>query len=330
MLTKDKFQRAVLQLYDFCQNPAAQYKILFHLLDMPYESPELTSLRTDFLKSDIVEELYQTQDYSGGWGKLRDKNYAAKDKFPCSLTAINRCLYIGLELEDRDILQFAYEYLEAFLKGTNKEKLYDRNEREIPWQKATICGAIERIKPHNRLCDRIYNEWVYIVSCAYTSGEYSYERERDAQHEVFDTREKRLVPMEACFDLILARREGLSPELEECLLRDHGERAYHQGYFWDKTPKDLPENFMDKQTRRWFHTFNYINQFRDSEIYLADAACWLMENQNADGLWDWGGQTNDPWGYFGYFSTTRKFKHNRVVDCSMEVLIFLKKYLENN
>ena len=330
MLTKDNFQKAARQLYDFCNNPAAQYKILFHLLDTPYDNHELTKLRIDFLKSDIVEELYQTQDYHGGWGKLRDKDYSAKNKFPSSLTAINRCLYIGLTLEDREILQFAYKYLESFLTGTSKEKLYDRNERAIPWQKASICGTIERIKPYHELCDRIYNEWMYIISRAYETGEYVYERERDAQHEIFETRESRLVPMEVCFDLIFTRREGLSPKLEECLLRHHGEHAYHHGYFWDKTPKELPENFIYQQTRRWFHTFNYINQFRGSKIYLADAANWLMENQNKDGLWDWGAQTKDPWGYFGYFSITRQYKHNRIVDCSMEVLSFLKKYLENN
>jgi hypothetical protein len=330
MLTQDNFRRAALNLYNFCENPAAQYKILFHLLDTPYESHELTKLRDSFLQSDIVEELYRAQDYNGGWGKLQDKDYSAKDKFHCSLTAINRCLYIGLTIEDRDILLLAYEYLEEFLKGTSKERLYTANERAIPWQKAVICGAIEKIKPHNELCDRTYAEWMYIISRAYANGEYSYERERDAQHEIFFTREKRLVPTEACFDLILTRREGLSPELEECLLRHHGEHANNHGHFWDKTPKELPENFIYNKTRRWFHTFNFINQFRGSKMFLENSVSWLMENQNANGLWDWGTQTKDPWGYFGYFSTTRDFKHNRVVDCTMEVLDFLKKYLENN
>ena len=327
MLTRDDLRKAALQLYDFCEYPAVRYKILFHLLDTPYEDDKLTRLRPDFLKSDIVEELYQTQDYNGGWGRLRDKDYSAKDKFPCSITAINRCLYIGLTIEDRDILLLAYEYLEAFLKGISRERLYNKNEREIPWQTASICEMIEAIKPYNPLCDRTYGEWMYIASRAYADGEYAYERERAAQHEIFGTRENRLVPMQ--FGLLLKRRDEVPVKLEECMMRHHGEHAYHHGYFWEGIAK-LPENFVYNKTRRCFHTFNYINQFRGSALYLADSVNWLMENQNADGLWDFGPQIKDPWGYFGYFSTNRNYKHNRVVDCTMEILNFLKVYLDHN
>ena len=132
------------------------------------------------------------------------------------------------------------------------------------------------------------------------------------------------------FGLLLKRRDQLPPELETALLHHHGKHAYHNGYFWDKTPKALPENFVFKQARRWFHTFNYINQFRGSSVYLSGAVDWLLDNRNTDGLWDWGTQTKDPWGYFGYFSTNRNYSHNRVVDCTMEVLSFLKTYLDNN
>lgn len=88
--------------------------------------------------------------------------------------------------------------------------------------------------------------------------------------------------------------------------------------------------FVYPKTRRYFPGFNYINQFHGSAFYLADSVEWLLANQNADGLWDWETQTKDPWGYFGYFSTTRNYRHNRVVDCTMEILSFLKKYIDNN
>ena len=129
MLTKKEFNDAALRLYDYCEYPAVRYKILFHLLDKPYDDKELTALRPAFLSSDIVEELYREQDRYGGWGSLLSKDYSAKDKFPTSSTAINRCLYIGLTIEDRDILLCAYEYLEDFLKGTAREKFRKSNER---------------------------------------------------------------------------------------------------------------------------------------------------------------------------------------------------------
>ncbi len=328
MSLRDEFVKSAMRLYEFCEYPAVRYKILFHFFDTPYDDRQLTELRKDFLKSDIVEELYREQDIYGGWGRLHSKDYSVKAKFPTSLVAINRCLYIGLTIEDRDILLSANEYLESFLLGTSHEKLYDKNERAIPYQKGIICEAIESIKPYNSLCDTTYGQWLYIVSRAYEDGEYSYEKERAAQHEVFLTREDRLVPMQ--FGLLLKRRENISPELEDALLRHHGGHAYHHGYFWDRCPAKLPDSFVYEKTRRWFHSFNYINQFKGSRLYLADAVDWLLSNQNADGLWDWGPQIKDPWGYFGYFSTNRNYKHNRIVDCSMEILNFLKNYIDNN
>ncbi len=328
MLTKNDFIDTAMRLYEYCEYPAVRYKILYHMLDVPYGDARLSRLRPDFLKSDIVEELYREQDAYGGWGNLHSKDYSAKDRFPTSLVAINRCLYIGLTYEDRDILFNAYEYLQDFLRGTNREKLYNKNERAIPWQTADICEAIESIRPYNELCDRTYGEWMYIVSRAYESGEYSYEHECAAQHEVFGTREKRLVPMR--FGLLLKRRDQVPPKLEQAMLRHHGEYAYYHGYFWENCPAKLPDHFVYEKTRRWFYSFNYINQFRGSSLYLSEAVKWLWSNKNADGLWDWGSQIKDPWGYFGYFSTNRHYSHNRIVDCTMEILNFTQKYIDNN
>lgn len=328
MLTREDFKKAALRLYEFCEYPAVRYKILFQLLDKPYEEEELAQLRPAFITSDIVEELYREQDRYGGWGNFQSKDYSAKDKFPTSGVAINRCLYIGLTIEDRDILLRAYEYLEDFLKGTAHEKFRNTNERVIPWNTAAICNMIEAVKPYNPLCDRTYGEWRYIAGRTFESGEYSYERERAAQHEVFLTREDRLVPMQT--ELLLKRREQVPPQLEAAMLRHYGEHAYYHGHFWDNCPGKLPEHFVYEKTRRWFYSFNYINQFHGSALYLADSVDWLMANQNGDGLWDWGPQTKDPWGYFGYFSTNRNYGHNRVVDCTMEILSFLKKYIDNN
>jgi len=322
------FKTACKSLCDFCEYPAVQYNILFRLLGMPYDSAEVSALREDFLASDIVSELCDEQDIHGGWGALQSKDYSAKAKFPTSLVAINRALYIGLAPSDRNILSFAAEYLEAFLTGDSIEKFRATNERVIPWNTATVCTALEGIAPNNPLCDDTFNKWLYIADRAYESGEYSYERERFAQHEVFWTHEERLVPMQ--IGLLLKRREQIPEQLEHSMLLHHGEHAYHNGHFWTECPAKLPQEFVYNKTRRWFHSFNYINQFRGSEAYLEHVVDWLFANQNQDGLWDFGPQIKDPWGYFGYFSLTRKYAHNRVVDCSMEVLSFLKKYIENN
>lgn len=328
MITINEFQEHVQALLDFCQYPAVHYKAKFSLLDIPYKDNRLAELRPEFLKSDIVEELYQTQDENGGWGKLRSRDYSVKAKIPTSGVGIERCLYIGLTIEDRDILFLANEYLQELLLGRGREGVFEKNERANPWQKAIVCNYLEAIAPWNPLCDETYGQWLYIAGRAYEEGEYSYEKDRSAQHEVFLTREDRLVPMQS--ELLLKRRREISEALEGAMLRHLGRNANEKGHFWEKTPDKLPETFVCRQTRRWFETFNYINQFRGSEIYLGNAVEWLLENAREDGLWDWGPQVKDPWGYFGYFSCNRHYSHNRVVDCTVEVLNFLKKYMENN
>lgn len=328
MLLYDELIQSANALLDFCEYPAVKYSDLLLIQKVPYEDVRLSALREDFWNSDIVQELYQTQSFRGDWGSLNSKDYSVKAKIPTTTVGIERCLYLGLTLEDKDMLFLAQEHLESYLLGTNTDPLYNKNERAIPWQIAQICALLEAIHPYNELCDRTYHEWHYIAKRAYSDGEYSYERDAAAQHEIFGTREARLIPMQS--KLLVAREKELSSELEASMLRHLGGHANECGYFWEKTPTQLPENFIHNKTRRWFATFNYINQFRGSSMYLSHVVEWLLENRRPDGLWDWGTQTKDPWGYFGYYSCNRNYTHNRIVDCTMEILHFLKKYIEKN
>lgn len=315
-------------LLEFCEYPAVKYKVKFSILDVPYEDSELSQLRKDFLKSDIVEEMHQTQDSYGGWGKFQSKDYSVKSIIPTSGVGIERCLYIGLTIRDRDILLLAEEYLSELLLGTGREKIRGKNDRDNPWFRAKVCNLLEAITPNSPLCDETWRQWLFIAGRAYEDGEYSFEKDKAAQYEVFANRESRLVPMQS--ELLLKRREEIAASLEDAMLRHLGGNACENGYFWDKTPGRLPENFAYNKTRRWFKTFNYINQFRGSGLYLHNAVEWIMENVREDGVWDWGTQIKDPWGYFGYFSCNRKYRYNRVVDCTIEILDFLKHYIDNN
>lgn len=316
------------QLFDFCDYPAVKYCLCKKILRLKNHREQIAQLYPLFISSDIVNEMYETQDKYGGWGKLQSKDYTVKAKIPTSAVGINRCLYIGLEYSDREILENAYSYLEEFLTGKSREKLYNKNERAIPWETATICTLIESIKPYNELCDDTFAKWMYIAARAYHTGEYSYESDRAAQHDVFLTREDRLVPMQS--DLLHTRRDELPESIENAMLHHLGGHANEHGHFWSECPAKLPKEFVNNKTRRYFMSFNYISAFHGSSIYLADTVDWLIDCRNEDGLWDFGSQIKDPWGYFGYFSLTRNYKINRIVDCTMEILSFLRRYSDNN
>ena len=72
---KAQLFKHAMALYDFCHYPAVKYKLLFSILDTPRQDPSLDVLREEFLKSDIVEEMFQLQDEHGGWGRFKSKDY---------------------------------------------------------------------------------------------------------------------------------------------------------------------------------------------------------------------------------------------------------------
>ena len=336
MLTRENFEKYARNFLNRCEYPAVRYKISLDFLDMPHES--LSELRREFLKSDIVLELRDTQDYNGTWGKLYsvvDKKPERKTKFErTTMCALARCIYIGLRIEDdSDILTLGLEHLEAILsdKSYNLIKKYSsgNNERLVPWNLCSVAAMVEAISPNNNLCDDLFNQWNYIAICAFEDGEYSHERDKKAQHELLGTREDRLVPLP--LGLLLSKGRVISPELEKAMLDCYGRNAYYHGYFWDKTLCKPHEDFVDKYTQRYFPTIDYINQFKGTREYLSETIDWLERSRNQDNLWDFGSQVSfDPWGDRRYFSTNKNYKYNRMVNCTMEVLSVFKKYLDNN
>ena len=343
MLTRDNFRKYAQNFCGWCEYPAVKYKVMLDFLDVPYHDKNLAELRKEFLKSDIIAELRDTQDYNGTWGKLFsivDKKPEKKTKFTqTTMSALARCIYIGLRIDDdSDILTLALEHLEDILKDKSYSLLRKyssgNNERLIPWNLSSIAAMAEAISPnnYNDLCDDLYNQWTYIAICAFEDGEYSHERDKKAQHELFGTREDRLIPLP--LGLLLSRGRNISESLENSMRDYYGKGAYEHGYFWNVPLIQIRENppvFVDKYTQRYFPTIDYINQFRNTRKYLDDTVDWLERNKNQDNLWDFGPQVSfDPWGAWRYFSTNKNHKYNRTVNCTMEVLSVFKKYLDNN
>jgi len=335
MLTRENFIKYAQNFCGWCEYPTVKYKALLDFLDVDYNDKSLVELRKEFLKSDIVLELRDTQEYNGTWGKLASMK---KTKFIPD-HGLSRCIYIGLRIEDNsDILTLALEHLEDILKDKSyhlaKKYGWGKNERAVPSSLCAAAAMAEAISPnhYNSLCDDLFNQWNYIAICAFEDGEYSHDRDKKVQHELFGTREDRLVPMP--LSLLLNRSREISESLENSMRDHYGKGAYHHGYFWavplDKI-KENPPAWVDQYSQRYFPTIDYINQFRNNRKYLDDTVDWLESNRNQDNLWDFGPQVSfDPVGCNRYFSTNKNHKYNRIVNCTIQVLSVFKKYLDNN
>ena len=343
MLTRENFIKCARNFCDWCEYPAVKYKTMFDFLDIDYNGENLTGLREEFLKSDIVAELRDTQDYNGTWGKLysvTDKKPEKKTKFTrTTMSALTRCVYIGLRINDNsDILTLSLEHLEDILQDKTysllKKYSSGNNERLIPWTLCEVAAMIETVNPNNNntLCDDLFNQWNYIAIRAFEDGEYSHEHDRKAQHEILGTREDRLVPMP--LGLLLNKNRNISESLADSMRDYYAGNVYYKGYFWAVPLDKIGENppvWVDKYSQRIFPTVDYINQFKNNRKYLDDTVNWLENNKNRDNLWDFGPQVSfDPIGDNRYFAINRNFKYNRTVNCTIEVLNVFKKYLDNN
>lgn len=332
MNIKDEMIYSAKCLYDFCEYPAVKYRlyhtILKHNKKYVLSEEEEKKLYQDFIKSDIVEELYQTQDDEGAWGPLFSKDYTMRAKIPTTMTGVERCIYIGLTVDDRDMLFMAKDYLEMIVEGRDRKATAGWKGRGKFWGLSGTSDLLEAIETYNPINDDFYQKWKFIAEKTFEDGTYSYEREKNAQHEIFDFKDNRLIPM--FYTMLIKRRSEITPEFEDILLHTYGQKAYDEGFFWRESPKQLPDTFCQPKMNRWFRTLNHINLFKGTTEYLQNAAEWLLEQRGDNGIWDWGSQIRDPWGYFNYFSCNRHYSYNRIVNGSMEVLLFLAKYIENN
>ena len=59
MITQKELRAAAFKLYDFCNYPAVRYNIESQILDTPGHKGYFDRLHKEFLRSDMVNELYE-------------------------------------------------------------------------------------------------------------------------------------------------------------------------------------------------------------------------------------------------------------------------------
>jgi hypothetical protein len=311
-------------------NPVVRYKLLKDVVGVSADKPEMKILKEEVLKSPLVLELEEEQQYDGGWGRLHSIDYSVKKKFPTTFMAVERALYIGLDRSD-NILFNAFEHIREVFQG--KAQVSDRGEVNERWpalNQFRIATVLESIEPYSELADQVWHTWLYIVQRVFRDGDCNDEYNRKAQREVFGITGKRLVPLP--FGFLLLRRGNIPDNLQQMMLDYCWERHLTNGYFWSEAKlHQLPESFCHNKTRRWLNSLEYFTRFKGNSRYLQGPVKWMMSGRNEEGMWDFGPQIKDPFGYYRYLSAEGwKKRSNRMMDCTVEILVILKKYLDSN
>lgn len=311
-------------------NSVIRYKLLKDIVGLPQGNLELKEVKEEVLKNPLVLELEQEQQYDGSWGRFNAIDYSVKKRFPTTCIAVERALYIGLDKTD-NILFNAFEHIrEVFL---SKAKVPDRaevNERWPALNQSRIAYVLECIEPYTEYTDQVWHTWMYIVQRVFSDGIYNDEYDRKVQREVFGITGKRLIPLP--FEFLLLRRDDITEKLQKLMLDYCWKRHLKNGYFWPEAKlHQLPESFCHNKTRRWLKTLEFFTAFKGNSRYLQGPIDWVMSGRNENGMWDFGPQIKDPFGYYRYFSTEGwKIRQNRITDCTIEILAIIKKYINSN
>jgi hypothetical protein len=88
----------VQQLLSQNINPVVRYKLLKDIAGYSAEKPEMKALKEEVLKSPLVAELDEEQQYDGSWGRLYSIDYSVKKKFPTTFIAVDRNFFIPLTI----------------------------------------------------------------------------------------------------------------------------------------------------------------------------------------------------------------------------------------
>ncbi|NLO39897.1 MAG: hypothetical protein GX115_10580 [Ruminiclostridium sp.] len=311
-------------------NPVIRYKLLKDVVGLSTDTPQMKALKEEVLASPLVSELDDEQLYDGSWGRFNSIDYTVKKKFPTTCIAVERALYIGLNNEDT-ILFNALEYIrDVFHKKVRVPDRGEVNERWPAFSQYRIAYFLELLQPYSEDVDQVWHTWLYIVQRAFSEGFYDHEKNQKAQREVFGITGKRLILLP--FNFLLLRRNDIPDRLQHAMLDYCWERHLKNGYFWPEAKlHQLPESFYYNKTHRWFSSLEFFITFKGNSRYLQGPIEWVINGRSEDGLWDFGPQIKDPFGYYRYLSTEGwKKRQNRVIDCTVEILVILKKYLDSN
>jgi hypothetical protein len=186
------------------------------------------------------------------------------------------------------------------------------------------------IDPHAPCLDDLMERWRFIAENTFRGGSYQYDICRELQAMLLNVQGPRLIPIPS---QLLAARPGFLPRwLNDALLWDCWQRHLDGFLLWPDGKLDrLPDSFRSSKTSRHMSTVESMVCFGNSSAVLKPAIEWLLAGRGDDRLWDYGPQAKDPAGYPRRLAAGDWRKPmNRKLDCTMEVLMILKNYLDHN
>lgn len=305
-------------------SPPAKLRLLRDVLKVSPRNPELRSTVADLNHSKQVRILLKELREDGGWGAFHSRSSRSKVKISSTEVGVERALNLGLD-KDHDGLKKVKNYLLSLIEGKiNFPDYYEKNDRWETGMRLFLASTLSFIDPDNRELNEDRNLWREIAIRTFKSGDYSEREEIKAHRELTGASVKdSYLKINNRYSLnILGTKKKLLPfKIEQALLEWLGSIEEGIGYLEMPLSRKPPLN-KPGPIDRWFTSLELISRSKfHPPSYFIDQLNWIWQQQDSDGLWDFGPRSASS--TFHPLADSWRIKKNRKIDWSIRVLILL-------
>jgi len=270
-----------------------------------------------------VQQIVELQHEDGSWGHFHTLSQPTKAQPMTTEQALRRLRILGLT-KDVEPISRALAYMEYNLKQPFPTVFHEKKHDSKTYGDLMLATWIRLFDPENEAAFVIANKWARIISSAFQDGQYSNERYITAYESEF----VKLNLKAGCLaDFVVFYQLALLPGLlergVESAMLDYI-LPHKRGivYIYNSPVNVLPEAFQSKKANWYLSAMELMAAYNSAPKKLGFVVKWLLDNRDADGMWDMGAAVKD--GIHFPLSDSWRKPEDRKRDCTVRVEKLLK------
>ena len=278
----------------------------------------------DYKNGKWANEILSLVNSEGNWGNFHTLSVPVKGKAITTEQAIRRLYILGYTKDD-EIIKNVIKQMEKAIKGERKIDNYFEKKHDWPFfEKLMLASWIRVFDPLNFYALEIAKEWGEIAEKAFLSGKYNKDDDVNAFTQWKGRKPKS--GFETGFGMFyhaVLLKDILNSETEKAFIDYFLERPEGMGYIYNKKLSVVPENFMSREASCYLAAIEVLAEYKCAKEKLGFVREWLLQNQNENGMWDFGSKANDKV-YFPLSDSWRN-KEDRIKDSTVRVKKLLSR-----
>ena len=300
--------------------PVPRYRLLRDIYLLPEHHPDMIDAYEQAMQSRLIRELVQSQHDDGSFGRFYSRNKQVRQASRTTETALIRAVSMGMK-PDHPMLRKMKSYMEAILR--DEITWPDRPDPTLDWPlsiKLVTAARLRQLDPDHPLAMKEAMQAKELIQASFAEGSFCELTYNEIYEDLFG------VPpvygsrmLFSSYTLLIV--QGLLPyHLEELITRHIIENCRGIYLVNNRSLKYTPLIFDSRESLRYVRALELLSHYPSSADLLIHAIDWLWEQQNNNGLWDFGPLGRD--GLVLPLSDSWR-QGQRPVDCTVMLLSLL-------